>query len=519
MRRSLDEEDSVLQSPSRRSVARHLSVPWHHRLPWCRAIAFCVIATWVPALSWGQTTLTPTEQSTEALSTAEATVAPSNLHAAEARDYYVEARSVGTRRETEPPRYVRNLSELEYFEGPAATWLDLGLDYRIRYEYRDDDFRRPVSGLDEPLMLRARSYLGVKQLLDPFRCFVEFEDARRYNSQFPQDDRDVNEHELIQIAGELYFEDGLGDDRPLRFQAGRFAFEYTDRRLIARNEWRNTTNTFQGFRTILGQQSNDWQVDVLALQPIERLIQQFDRVDEEQWFYGVIGDWRRWSEIITLQPYYLVLDQDGKGNRIDREIHTLALRGYGIVGQTGYDYDFDVAWQFGRHGSAAHRAFAFTTELGYTFEHDWKPRLSGFMGYASGDRDPLDNTNERFDRLFGFGRPWSANDYFRWENVVAPKTRLEFRPHEKLRIDAGYGVFWLASDTDAWPAANLRDPTGQSGDFIGHEFDIRARVAVTPRLDVTLGYAHFIPGAFPRNTGRSDDTDFFYVETSTRLFK
>jgi hypothetical protein len=36
---------------------------------------------------------------------------------------------------------------------------------------------------------------------------------------------------------------------------------------------------------------------------------------------------------------------------------------------------------------------------------------------------------------------------------------------------------------------------------------------------LTLGYAHFFPGAFTRHTGRDDDTDFFCVETTARAFK
>lgn len=435
------------------------------------------------------------------------------------KNYYVEPRSYGTRRETEPPRYVRNLSEIEWLNRPDDTWLDLGLDYRMRYEYRQNDLRRPVQTLDEPFLLRTRAYVGVKEILDPFRFAIEFEDARRYNSQFPVDTRDFNENELIQGYGELYFADGVGDDRPLRIQYGRLAFEYTDRRLIARNEWRNTTGNFQGLRVIFGQQSNDWQFDLLALQPIERLPFRLDRVDEDRWFFGGIGDWRRWSDIVTIQPYWLTLFDRGSEDRLSRTIQTLAVRSYGIVGETGYDFDTDFAFQVGRDGDQDHRAFGFTTEIGYTFDHSTKPRLAAFVGYASGDRNPYDDVNQRFDRLYGFARPWSADDYISWENVFTPKVRFEWQPHKKIRTDAGYSAYWLASDTDLWPNVNLRDPTGQSGSFMGHELDVRIRFPVGERTDVTLGYAHFFTGKFPRNLGKPLPSDFFYIELAPRLFK
>lgn len=448
---------------------------------------------------------------------AEPSASPAPVSGSKPKSYFVPSRSTSTRPEREPPHYVRNSEQVDFFDDRDVDWLDFGLDYRMRYEYRDDDVRRPVALLDEPFLLRTRLYLGVREQFDPLRGYIEFEDARRYNSHFPEDNRDVNQYEIIQAVGELYFADALGDDRPLRLQAGRMAFEYVDRRLIGRNEWRNTTNNFQGFRGILGQKDNDWQLDILALQPMERLLTRPDRVDEERWFYGFIVDWRRWSEYVTFQPYYLVLDQNGKEDRINRNIHTVGLRAYGNVPGTGYDFDVQEIFQFGRHGGGSHRALAFTGEIGYTFDHPSKPRLGAFIGYASGDRDPNDNRNERFERLFGFARPWSSNDYITFDNIVTPKARLEFQPHERVRIDAGYSAYWLASATDLWANAQLRDPTGASGDFMGHEFDVRVRLAVGDRTDVTLGYAHFIPGAFTRNTGKPNDTDFFYVEVSPRL--
>jgi hypothetical protein len=435
------------------------------------------------------------------------------------RNYYVERRSYGTGRETEPPRYVRRLSQTGIDAFANVDWFDFGLDYRMRFEYRDDDLRRPVDGLDLPILLRTRLYAGLREVWDPFRFYVEFEDARRQNSMFPRDDRDINEYEVIQAVAELHFDDVFGAERPLRLQGGRFAFEYVDRRLVARNEWRNTTNTFQGFRAILGQERNDWQVDLLALQPLERFLYIPDRPNTDQWFYGVIGNWRRWSHIVTLQPYLLGLEQDEGAGGVDRSIQSAALRAYGIVGDTGYDYDANLVIQFGESDGQRHRGLGFVGEIGRTFDHPWKPRLDAFFGYGSGDKRPNDDKDERFERFFGFARPWSNNDYFQWENIIAPKLRLEFQPTAPLRIDTGYSVYWLASDTDRWNNAGLRDPTGQSGSFIGHEWDIRVRYEITSRVDANVGYAYFTPGEFTRKSGKSYDSDFFYIEISINAFE
>lgn len=434
--------------------------------------------------------------------------------------YYVEPRSYGTKRDTEPPRYARQLKDIPFLDPTGEKdWLVLGADFRVRYEYRDDDFRRANPGLDEPFLLRERAYIGINEIFDPFRLGVEFVDAWRVNSEYPLDDRDVNRADFIQAFGELYFDDPLGIDKKMRFQAGRLAFEYLDRRLISRNEWRNTTNSFQGFRGIIGEQDDPWQLDLLAVQPLERPLFELDRAVEQQWFYGAIFDLRQYSEIATVQPYYLVLDQDGDADTAERELHNLAVRSYGVIGESNWDWDTDIAWQFGKSGARSIDAFGSTAEIGYTFDHEAKPRLSQFFGYGSGDSNPNDTTEGRFDRLFGFSRPWSANDYIRWENIIALKNRLEITPDKKLRLDAGYSAYWLASKTDVWSSTGLQDPTGQSGSFLGHELDARARWAATERLDVTVGYAHFIAGGFTKAQSHSDDSDFFYVQTETRLFK
>ena len=489
-----------------------------------------------------------------------------------ATGYYVERKSYGTGRESEPPRYVKQLNKTwlkDYDTFADVDWLDIGLDYRFRYEYRDNDFRRGRDTIDEPILLRTRGFVAIKNILDPLRFTLEVEDARRNHSQFTRefDTRDVNYAEPIQAYAELYFKDtplgkdDLGNERPISVRAGRHAFEYTDRRLLARNEWRNTTNNFQGVRTIIGQQKNDWQLDLLALKPVQRFTNQLDEVDHAQDFYGVIGDWRRWSEVVTLQPYYYLLKQDGNkvefdangkaaaaNTKIDREIHTAGIRAYGVVGKTGWDYDVSYAKQWGNQDRLSnagafiseldHDAYAYNAEIGYSFNHPWKPRLSAFYGVASGDKNPTDGKNNRFERLFGFARPWSNNDYFQMENLVAPKVRVEFDPKvswlEGLKVDAGYSWYRLDQERDRWNGAGLRDNTGRSGKDVGEEVDIRVRFPINKYIAANLGYAHFWAGDFTKETtaragaptggtnqadlGRRDNSNFFYTEISVSAF-
>jgi hypothetical protein len=454
------------------------------------------------------------------------------------KSYYVEAGSYGTKRESDPPKYVRNLSASGIGGLENTDWLDVGLDFRVRYEYRKNDIRRPESfNTDHPLLFRTRTYLGVKNIIDPFRFVIEYEDALRVNSRYPLDNRDVNRYEIIQGFGELYFrnalgKDGLGNSRPLMIRGGRMAFEFLDRRLIALNEWRNTTNNFLGFRASLGQDKNDWQLDLLALRPVIRLINEFDKTDHDRDFWAAIGHWRKWSHVITIEPYYLGLKQRATAATANRErlIHSPGVRLYGLALDNHINYDFTYTHQFGQDNKQTHDAFAFTGEVGYLFrENKWKPRVSFFYGYVSGDKDPNDQVMNRFERFYGFARPWSADDYIIPENIVTPKLKIEFEPAKEVRFDGSYSFYWLASSTDRFNnllagSAFNRDRTGKSGTFLGHGFDSRIRFKPVKFLDANIGYIHFTTGEFVQkrqqasNGESSKASNFAYVELLLNVF-
>ncbi|BBA37097.1 uncharacterized protein sS8_5175 [Methylocaldum marinum] len=467
-----------------------------------------------------------------------------------AEDYYRPTRGYRTEPHYEPPRYVRNLSKTQFKEFRDITWLNVGLDFRARYEYRENDFRpwtdtssgtavrrfRPEP--DNIWLLRTRAYLGIQDILDPFRFAVEYEDARSYNSLYERDNGTTNEFELIQGYAELYFRNALGEDRPLSIRAGRMSLELLDRRLIGNNQFRNTTNNFEGFRVSFGKRQNDWDLDTFALQPVQRLKYEFDRPDEKTWIYGGVLSIRRWSDFITVQPYFLGRKQNGDlaAGLTDRDIYAPGLRVYGFFGKTGFDFDADINKQFGRSGqirtvqgsrvqaNLQHDALAYSLELGYTFDHAWKPRVSAYYGYGTGDRGQTDGRNERFDIFYGFNQPWSRSDYFSWDNIHAPKARLQFSPFRDVRVETGYNAYWLQSETDAWNRANLRDATGRSGSFLGHEFDIRFVHKLNPYMDWSLSYARFTPGDFTKDVGKrqgaftSEPSNFFYFEVNLNAF-
>ncbi|MGE0195858.1 MAG: alginate export family protein, partial [Methylocystis sp.] len=377
--------------------------------------------------------------------------------------------------------------------------------------------------------------------------------------------QEINQTDLISAYGELFFKDafgkdGLGNDRPLTLRAGRFHFELLDRRLIAENEFRNTTNTFDGFRIKIGKKENDWDIDSFLVRPVIRYPYQFDRPDWQNWIYGSVFSIRRWSEYATIQPYFLgrkqYADPFNVSNalKVHRDTYAPGLRVYGVIND--FDYDFDINKQFGETGefrdlgarrNAIQRtvqvdAIAYAFEFGYTFSnYPWKPRISANYAYGSGDKSPFDSASQNFDIFYGFNQPFSRNDYFAWNNMKAPKVRLELTPTPDLRIDTAFNAYWLASAAGAWDRVSLYAPLGNRGTFLGTEYDLRIRYKLSPFINLTASYAHFWPGSFtssfaqqvalqpffpqsfPGQTTTTNGltarpTDFFYLEVSGNAF-
>lgn len=454
------------------------------------------------------------------------------------KTFYVAANSYGTQRESDPPNYVRALSFLQQ-KNQKLDYLFLGIDTRARFEFRNNDIRRKDSfSNDFPLLLRQRVYLGFNKKNFPLQFAIEWEDARKVGGKYEKDNRDVNEYEFIQAYMGLKFDklfpkDELGNEVPLNIQYGRMAFEFLDRRLIALNQWRNTTNNFNGLRFSLGQDANPWQLDILCVRPINRELEKLDKVDKTRLFTAIIGHWRKWSKYTTIEPYYMNLKQKSSTpqKQIDRNIHSFGLRFYGNFASKQWDYDITSTYQFGQDFNEQKRAFALTSELGYTFQKlPSKLRISTFNGFVSGDKSSQDIQNNRFERFFGFARPWSADDYIVMENIISNKIKLEWLLNikkQKFQIDGGYSVFSLASKTDRMnnllTGTENRSASGQDGKFVGQNVDVRIRTKIKAFSEMNVGYSHFTNGNFVKNrqlalNGQaSNSSNFFYIELNFNL--
>ena len=230
--------------------------------------------------------------------------------------------------------------------------------------------------------------------------------------------------------------------------------------------------------------------------------------------------------------FYQLSESDSKNIATrNRNLSTPGIRWYRNSKLGDWDFEFESALQTGTSRASAaanarklnHFAYFGHVAVGYTFDLPWTPRVLLQYDYASGDEDPTDGHISRFDTLFGARRfefgPTNTWGAFARSNINTPGIRVIVNPAPDVSAFIAHRAFWLAERRDTWVGGNLTDPTGQSGDFVGQQLEIRARWKAIPNTVMfETGWAHLFKGQFARSAPGApvdtNDVDYFYVSTS-----
>ena len=140
--------------------------------------------------------------------------------------------------------------------------------------------------------------------------------------------------------------------------------------------------------------------------------------------------------------------------------------------------------------------------------------------YDRASGDGRDGTYGRFDTLFGMRRadlaPAGIYNAIGRANISTPGIRAEVAPSQRWDAFATYRAMWLASRTDSFSTTGVRDPSGNSGNFAGHQFDMRVRYWVVPSfLRAEANAVWLAKGSFLENAPNAPDTgDTHYIAAS-----
>jgi hypothetical protein len=298
--------------------------------------------------------------------------------------------------------------------------------------------------------------------------------------------------------------------------------------LVARNHYRNTVNGFAG-ADVTWAGSAKQVARVFAVMPVARRPTdpsavadndiELDKENTDALLWGAFYSRSKLIAGATLELYALGLhERDGDIASRNRQVVTTGTRLYRKKAAGKLDFEVEAAGQLGRSRASKaaddttdldHRAFFVHGQIGATLDAPWSPRLLAQYDFASGDSDPDDGTNGRFDTLFGARRwewgPTGIYGPFARANLNTPGVRVQARPDQRVTGFVAYRLYWLASATDAWTTSGLRDTTGDSGKFLGQQLEVRVRYNVLPKnLRLEAGAAHFIRGRFATDVPNSE---------------
>lgn len=422
--------------------------------------------------------------------------------------------------------------------GAPPDWSVSGT-VRIRGEGIDNNFR-PAPVDSSTGMLSTRTTLFAEYHPGPFRAGLELFDSRAY-FEGPRSSVSTSEVNTFEL-GQAYI--GWRDKTTFilpgttDITAGRFTMDDGGRRLLARNQFRNTINSFTGLRAEWTDAAKDrlllfWTMPQTRLpNDPEKIRENAADYDLETPDYQFFGGSITKSGILggTAQIYSYWLQESDTPDLATRNRHlvTPGARLFRAPKPGHLDWDFDGAVQTGHQratNSPADRrdlatdAYFFHLESGYTFKTPWEPRVFLQYDQASGNgRDR--NRFDRFDTLFGarsfdFG-PTSLYGALQRTNVRTFAARVLVNPTKRLDVQAAVRPIWLDSATDALATTSVRDRNGRSGTFAGTQLEWRARYWLKPKtIRLDGGMAFLIKDRFlteAPNAPPADDTTYAWLD-------
>jgi hypothetical protein len=420
----------------------------------------------------------------------------------------------------------------------AEGLVDLRGSHRTRYERLAPQYRAGFGGSDTVLALQTSLVLETKG--ERFSFLGEILDARA-----ALNDTDsflagvVNTLEPIQTHLTWRFAGDDNSDSSLRF--GRMTIDLGKRRLLARSNFRHSVASFTGadwqWQSARGTRARAFYVLPMRTLPDTAAEQldndpELDRGARDTTLWGAYYLSAPRADRTQFELSFLTLDSArGAGEIPPLDIRTLSVRVFRPVPRRGLNYEVEAGLQRGESTALQsntlrlldHDAYYAHAEIGYAFDVAWTPNLLLQYDRASGDRDPSDARNERFNPLFGERRfdtgPTGIYGAFQRSNIATPGVRLTFNPAPRWRAMVAYRRFLLDAARDAWVGSGWRDATGQAGRSLGRQIEASFTWAAIPeRLSIETGAALVDSGRFSEQTAGAafrGSPRYFYAAVST----
>lgn len=376
--------------------------------------------------------------------------------------------------------------------------LDVSGSVRGRYEAVENQSRVGYNRNDN--IINLRSILTARYQTGPVTIGGELWDSRVYNGNTgsPVTTNEVNTFELVQAY--VGVKGPIGSAK-VSGQAGRFTLDLGSRRLIANDDYRNTTTGFTGLRVDLAAAKGISATAIYVLpqqrrpDDITSLLKNAVTFDHEGFdlvlWGGLVAKTKAIGPITAEASFFHLGERDEPGRPTrDRSLNTVGARLFRNPKVSRFDGEVEAFYQSGTI-SASTAANAVTLPVsawfihasgGYSFPGSLKARVALQYDRASGDRPG--GSYGRFDTIYGMrrgelGPAGLYNDIGR-ANISELGARIEIAPSKRWDAFVSYEALWLADRTDSFSTTGVRDISGQSGAFAGNQIDSRFRWWVMP---------------------------------------
>lgn len=399
--------------------------------------------------------------------------------------------------------------------------LKLSGNVRLRYEAIDGQARAGFDSKDA--LLNVRTQIMADYGAGPVHIVTEIYDSRAWGADpgTPLSTGEVNTLEPVQAYVAADLGTLFGKRSRTSLIAGRFMLNLGSRRLVAADDYRNTTNGYTGLRVDLAA-PGAVKATLLYTLPQRRLPDdpaalrsqkaEFDKESFETVLWGgLLSKGAAIGPAMAELSYFHLGERDAPGRPSrDRSLDTFGGRIIADPRPGKIDFEVESFYQTGSisaslAANAARQSVSASfvhAEIGYSFPSAWQPHLSLEFDRASGDKPG--GVYGRFDTLFGMRRadlaPAGLYNAIARTNISAIGLRLEAMPSKRLDWFAAYRPMWLASASDAFSSTGVRDAGGTAGDFAGHQIEGRLRYWLIPkRLRYEVNGLLLAKGRFLRN--------------------
>jgi hypothetical protein len=431
-----------------------------------------------------------------------------------------------------------------FLASPAVAQTEDGFhlqgSIRLRVETIDGQARAGTR-LSETLT-ELRTILQSRYKTGPLTIGIDLYDGRAIEpaANTAATTNEINALEPVQIFASLAIGDAKTSPLHGRVTIGRQTVDVQSRRLIANDDYRNTTNGFTGIRVDLAAKGG-WDATAYYLLPQQRLpddLAGLRRAAVELDHEGF--DTRLWGATLgkKLTPrialdggVYRFEERDRPDHATrNRQLTTLTARAFAPQAPGKWDFEVEAMRQAGSIAASlaptaatlSVKAYFAHAEAGYQWSQGWKPHLVMETDYASGDK--RDGTYRRFDTLYGARRsdysPAGLYNAVTRSNLIAVGPRLEVTPSDRLDAFVTIKKLWLSSAIDSFAASGVVDPTGLSGRDAGWQTDARVRLwAIPKRLLFEADGVWLAKGRFLETApNRASNNDTLYLSLNATAF-